>query len=76
MPKLCRVPTCPTPIPFAMVMCGRHWYMLPIALRRQINKMLLDNHNHPSETLKEWQDAIAQALSRVSMYERSKSTRG
>lgn len=36
MPHTCHAENCTVPVPPKMLMCRRHWYMVPVALRRAV----------------------------------------
>ncbi len=62
----CQATACQEKIPSTFLMCRKHWFMVPAAIRDQIWATYKNRSKHPSE---EYMDAYRKAVNAVDKQE-------
>lgn len=69
LPHTCHIPECAVEVPSQMLMCRKHWFMVPANIRRRVWKhfnvaQCSDDPDRPRPT-REWLDAADDAIKAV-----------
>lgn len=66
---LCHAVDCSERIPPKLLMCGRHWYMVPQGLRREVWRAYRPGQEVDKAPSQEWIDVARQAINFVALKE-------
>ena len=70
MKHICHAKGCTVPVPRKMLMCRRHWYMVPAKLRAAVWAMYSPGQEEGRAPIKsEWHDAADEAIQAVFLKE-------
>ena len=61
----CHVPTCDEPVPPRMLMCRRHWFLVPDNLRRAVWQHYRPGQEIDKNPSSEWMGAATRAIATV-----------
>ena len=62
-PRLCALPGCGAPVGTGKLMCREHWYMVPLRLRRLVNRRWRAlNRGASLDCLKDYRRAVSLAV--------------
>jgi len=69
VPHLCHAKRCRTKVPPAMLMCKRHWYMVPKPLRDSVWSTYVPGQEMTKTPTQEYLDAARAAIEAVDLME-------
>lgn len=69
MPHLCHAKGCTIPVPPKMLMCKRHWYMVPINIQRKVWLHYRPGQEIDKRPTREYLEVMQEAIDHVAMQE-------
>jgi hypothetical protein len=70
MPHTCHATGCQVPVPPKMLMCRKHWYMVPSPLRREVWRLYRPGQEIDKRPSPEYLDVMQAAIDAVAEKER------
>lgn len=70
MPHTCHAESCQVPVPPKMLMCRKHWYMVPAPLRREVWRVYRPGQEIDKNPSSEYLDVMRAAIDAVAEKER------